>query len=164
MGAGAGRELRLKRYMEYLNSKDVYDYVIVDTPPTPSTFMNSALLASGYYIVPVRPEPLSRVGIDLLRGVIDRITENHGHKIDNIGVVVTMADARTNVYYDALAFLDQDETWKNKRFKFVLPQRTAVARDQGNQRLILDSNANDSLRAIAGITNELLERVDDDGL
>ncbi len=164
MAAGAGRELRLKRYMEHLEANDAYDYVIIDTPPTPSTFMNSALLASSYYLVPVRPEPLSRVGIDLLRGVIDRITENHGHKIENIGVVVTMADARTNVYYEALGFLDQDPIWKNKRFKGVLPQRTAVARDQGSQKLILDSNASDSLRAIAQITNELLERVGDDGL
>lgn len=163
MAPGQGRELRLKRYMEHLREKDAYDYVIVDTPPTPSTFMNSALLASDHYVVPVRPEPLSRVGIDLLRGVIDRITENHGHKISNIGVVVTMADARTNVYYEALAFLDQDISWKNKRFKSVLPQRTAVARDQGVQKLILDSKATDSLRAIAGITNELLERVGDHG-
>lgn len=164
MAPGQGRELRLKRYVEHLKSEDSYDYVIIDTPPTPSTFMNSALLASDHYVVPVRPEPLSRVGIDLLKGVIDRITENHGHKIENIGVVVTMADARTNVYFEALSFLDQDRTWKGKRFKFVLPQRTAVARDQGSQKLILDSRATDSMRAIAGITNEMLERVGDDGL
>lgn len=164
MAPGQGRELRLKRYVEHLGAKNLYDYVIIDTPPTPSTFMNSALLASQYYVVPVRPEPLSRVGIDLLRGVIDRIIENHGHKIENAGVVVTMADARTTVYYDALTFLDSDKIWKDKRFKTVLPQRTAVARGQGKQELILDSGQRDSMRAIAGIANELLSRVGDDGL
>jgi hypothetical protein len=45
-----------------------------------------------------------------------------------------------------------------------LPQRTAVARDQGLQKLILDSKATDSLRAIASITNELLDRVGDNGI
>ncbi len=164
MAPGQGRELRLKRYMQLLRESDKYDYVIIDTPPTPSAFMNSALLASEYYVVPVRPEPLSRVGIDLLRGVIERIIENHGHKIDNIGVVVTMADARTNVYYDALSFLDNDNVWKDKRFKTVLYQRTAIARGQGKQELILDSGETDSMRAIAGIMNELLDRVNDNGL
>lgn len=159
MAAGQGRELRLKRYLEILKDEKAYDVVVVDTPPTPSTFMNSALLASDYYLVPVRPEPLSRVGIDLLRGVIDRVTENYGHKIACAGVVVTMADARTNVFYEALDFLGKDPYWKDKRYKNVLPARTAVAKAQGLQQLILDGKAEDSKRAVAGITNELILRL-----
>jgi len=164
MVPGSGRELRLKRYMESLAGNDAYDYVVIDTPPTPSTFMTSAILASDYYLIPVRPEPLSRVGIDLLTGVIGRIIKNHGHKIVNVGVVLTMMDARTSVYYEALSFLDSDPKWSGKRFKTVLPQRTKIAKNQGDQRLILDSGQEDAMRAVAGITNELLERVDDDGL
>jgi chromosome partitioning protein len=164
MAPGSGRELRLKRYVEALEKADAYDYVIIDTPPTPSTFMTSAILASDYYVIPVRPEPLSRVGIDLLTGVIARVIKNHGHKIENAGVVLTMMDARTTVYYDALSFLDSDEKWAGKRFKTVLPQRTQIAKNQGDQRLILDTNNDDAKRAIAGITNELLERVGDNGI
>jgi chromosome partitioning protein len=162
MGSGQGRELRLKRYLEIMAKRNQYDYVIIDTPPTPSTFMNSALLASHNYLVPVKPEPLSRVGIDLLKGVIDRIAENHGHDIDCVGVVVTMADARTKVYYDALEFLDQDKYWKNKRYRSVFPHRTQVARDQGDQRLILDGGNEDAMFALVGIMKELQERVGDD--
>lgn len=164
MAPGSGRELRLKRFVEALQKENKYDYVIIDTPPTPSTFMTSAILASDYYVIPVRPEPLSRVGIDLLTGVIARIVKNHGHKIENAGVILTMMDARTNVYYDALSFLDSDEKWAGKRFRTVLPQRTQIAKNQGEQRLILDSGQDDAMRAIAGITNELLERVGDDGI
>jgi chromosome partitioning protein len=164
MAPGSGRELRLKRYVEALAASGKYDFVIIDTPPTPSTFMTSAILASDYYVIPVRPEPLSRVGIDLLTSVIARIVKNHGHKIANAGVVLTMVDARTTVYYDALSFLDSDDKWVGKRFKTVLPQRTKIAKNQGDQRLILDSAQQDAMRAVAGITNELLERVGDDGI
>lgn len=164
MAPGSGRELRLKRFMEAMREADRYDYVIIDTPPTPSTFMTSAILASDHYVIPVRPEPISRVGIDLLQGVIGRIIKNHGHKINNAGVVLTMMDARTNVYYEALDFLDSDEKWSGKRFRTVFPQRTKIARNQGEQVLILDSGQEDAMRAIAGITNELLERVGDDGI
>jgi chromosome partitioning protein len=100
------------------------------------------------------------VGIDLLRGVIGRCSENHGHDIECVGVVVTLADARTRVYADALNFLDQDAVWKDKRFKAVLPHRTAVAREQGNQALILDIGENDSKFALTSITNELLARIE----
>lgn len=159
MGSGQGKELRLKRYVEKIAKKDIYDFVIIDTPPTPSHYMMAALLASNHYLVPVKPEPLSRVGIDLLRGVIDRTSENHGHNIECIGVVVTLADARTRVYADALKFLDRNTLWKNKRYKGVLPHRTAVAREQGNQALILDIGERDSMLALTTITNELISRL-----
>jgi chromosome partitioning protein len=159
MGSGQGKELRLKRFVERLASKDLYDFVIIDTPPTPSHYMMAALLASKHYLVPVKPEPLSRVGIDLLRGVIDRTSENHGHDIECIGVVVTLADARTKVFADALKFLDENVLWKDKRYKGVLPHRTAVAREQGNQSLILDIGESDSMLALTMITNELVSRL-----
>jgi chromosome partitioning protein len=161
MGSGQGKELRLKRYLEKLSKKDAYDFVIVDTPPTPSHYMMSALLASDFYLVPVKPEPLSRVGIDLLRGVIDRCSENHGHDIECLGVVVTLADLRTRVYFDALEFLDKNPIWKDKRYKAVLPHRTAVAREQGNQTLILDIGEPDSMYALTSVTNEMLDRLND---
>jgi chromosome partitioning protein len=159
MASGQGKELRLRRYLEKLERKKLYDFVIIDTPPTPSHYMMAALLASKYYFVPVKPEPLSRVGIDLLRGVIDRSSENHGHDIECIGVVVTLADVRTRVYNDALAFLDNNALWKDKRYKAVLPHRTAVAREQGNQSLILDIGERDSMFALTQITSELMSRL-----
>jgi chromosome partitioning protein len=81
MGGGHGREQRLKRYLEAINAKDIYDFVIIDTPPTPSHWMMAALLASDGYLVPVKPEPLSRTG-DLLRGVVERCSQNFGHPIE----------------------------------------------------------------------------------
>ena len=162
MSAGQGREQRLKRYIDKARAADLYDIVIIDTPPTPSHFMMSALLASNFYLIPVKPEPLSRVGIDLLNGVIQRCSENYGHDIKCAGVVITMADLRTRVLEDTIAFLDQNATWKDKRFRFHLPQRTAVAREQGVQKLILGMDDVETRRALAGIANELLERIGDE--
>ncbi|WP_414706503.1 ParA family protein [Saliniramus sp.] len=161
MGSGQGKELRLKRYLEKLAKKNKYDFVIIDTPPTPSHYMSSALLASKYYIVPVKPEPLSRVGIDLLRAVIGRCSENHGHDIECIGVVLTLVDRRTKVYTDASNFLDRNRVWRDKRYKPDLPHRTAVARGQGEQSLILDlPGGADAKRALTSITSELLKRIE----
>lgn len=68
MKPGEGVENRLKKYLK-LREND-YDYVIIDTPPTPSVWMSSALIASNYYLIPVKPDPLSITGIDLLDSII----------------------------------------------------------------------------------------------
>ncbi|WP_083374345.1 ParA family protein [Methylobacterium sp. C1] len=159
MGAGQGREQRLKRFLEKIKADTKYDFVLIDTPPTPSPWMMSALLASDAYLVPVKPEPLSTVGIDLLRGVVNRCSENHGHDISCLGVVLTSVDARTLVFDEAKAFLDQNAAWKGKRFAAHMPHRTKIARNQGRQVMILGSDLEDAKLALTKITNEFLERI-----
>jgi chromosome partitioning protein len=160
MGGAQGRENRLRRYLAQFEDKGIYDYVIIDTPPTPSPWMTSALLASQLYVVPVKPEPLSTVGIDLLASIIGRVTENHGHKIECVGVVLTMCEANTLVFKDAVRFLDNNNLWQNKRFKAHLPKRTSIARDQGKQQLILNSEHPEAKTAIARITTEFRQKIE----
>lgn len=69
MAPGDGRENRLKNYLNKVSEQ--YDYVVVDTPPTPSVWMTSALIASNYYLIPVKADPISLTGIDLLRSIIE---------------------------------------------------------------------------------------------
>jgi chromosome partitioning protein len=162
MGAGQGRENRLKRYVEHLRSKGDYDFVVIDTPPTPSAWMASALIASDYYLVPVKPEPLSATGIDLLRSVVGKIEENHGLNIRCLGVVLTIAETHTVVYKNTVDFIDTNRYWKGKRFRRPLPKRTQIARSQGEQRAILDIDDPDLLTAVTGIMKEFLTRIEED--
>jgi chromosome partitioning protein len=161
MGGGQGRENRLRRFVEIQRKNDRFDYVIVDTPPTPSAWMSSALIASDFYVVPVKPEPLSATGIDLLRAVVSRVEENYALNISCAGLVLTMAEQQTIVYKQTLEFLDGNPYWKGRRFRNALPKRTLVARMQGEQRLILDSDDSELLLALTGITNELVQAVEE---
>ncbi len=160
---GQGRERRLKRYLEESGADDKYDFVLIDTPPTPSAWMSSALLASDYYLVPVKPEPLSFTGIDLLKSVVDRFCENYGKELSCLGVVLTMAESALRVYSQTKDYLKENKHWKDKGFKNDLPKRTEIAREQTNQRLILDLQDVSAQRPIAGITQEILERINDNG-
>ncbi len=143
----------------HVRSLGEYEYVIIDTPPTPSTWMTSALLASDYYLIPVKPEPLSATGIDLLKGVVERTTKNFGINIKCLGVVLTIAEEQTIVYRNTITFLDHNEVWKGKRYKNALPKRTEIAREQANQRLILDLDDSLAKIAISQITKETIERI-----
>lgn len=159
MNSGAGRERRLRRFTEICNERGDYDFIIIDTPPTPSTWMTAALFASDYYVIPVRPEPISRTGVDLLKGVVDRISANFGHSIACLGVILTITDEHYNVFTQAVDYFDNNPVWSGKRFARNLPRRTTVAENQGEQVRILDIEQPEPKRAITGITSELLKRI-----
>jgi chromosome partitioning protein len=89
-----GREGRLRTFLN--THRDAYDIILIDCPPTISMFTLSAYLASDAYLVPLKPDPLSTVGLPLLEGVISEYAANHGHTIDQIGVVFTMV-RKTNL-------------------------------------------------------------------
>lgn len=157
MTPGEGRENRIMRYLKAAAAD--YDIVLIDTPPTPSVWMSSALIASDYYLVPVKPEPLSSTGIDLLQIVVDQKKENYGLDLKCAGVVLTIAERHTVVYQGATSFIDANRIWKGFRYTHDLPKRTEVARMPGNQQLILDSGDAELKKSMTGITAEFLERI-----
>jgi chromosome partitioning protein len=88
-----GTESRLKAY---LNEKATgYDYVIIDCPPTVSIFTQAAILASHKYLVPVKPDPLSVIGLPLLERWLEEYTEENGVDIEPVGLVFTIVRGPT---------------------------------------------------------------------
>jgi chromosome partitioning protein len=159
MGGGQGRENRLRRYIDHLRKNNAFDFVIIDTPPTPSVWMASALIASDHYLVPVKPEPLSTTGIDLLRAVVSKVSENYALNIKCLGVVLTIAEENTIVFRQTKKFIEDNPFWHGKLFTYSLPKRTEVARIQGSQGKILDIDDGQLKISMARITQELLERI-----
>ena len=156
MSSGNGVEFKLKNYLNINNDK--YDYVIIDTPPTPSAWMTSALLASDYYLIPVKTDPLSLTGIDLLYSVVNEKVNNYGMSIKCCGVVLTMVEINTISFSNAKEFLNKDKRWTGKTFSSYLSKRTDIANNQTKQKMILDLNDPDVKSQIVAITNELIER------
>lgn len=157
MAPGDGRENRLKNYLQKLNSE--YDFVIIDTPPTPSVWMTSALIASDHYLIPVRPDPISLTGIDLLKSIIEEKKENFDLAITCAGLVLTVTEENTVVFNNAKRNLESDDYWQKFLFKSTLLKRTKIAKGQLDQTHILDGDDTYSKYAIVNITTELLNRV-----
>lgn len=63
-GTGAS-EQRLLNFIEDNNLKELYDYVLVDCPPTYSFYTIAALLACDLYLIPVTPDAYSLLGVNL---------------------------------------------------------------------------------------------------
>ena len=160
MAPGDGRENRLKNYLSKI--EDQYDYVVVDTPPTPSVWMTSALIASDYYLIPVKADPISLTGVDLLKSIIEEKKENFGLSLECAGLVLTLTEVNTNVYRNAKRNLESDRYWSNYLYPVSLPKRVGIAQGQLEQVHILSGGNPEAKTAITGITTEFTNRVEDD--
>ena len=81
---------RLARLIaEYFQDEDL---ILIDCAPTESIFTIAAYHASRYILVPVRPEFFATIGFPLLNDSLQTFrSDNRGHQIDVIGVVVNDA-------------------------------------------------------------------------
>lgn len=163
MASGSGRENRLKRYLEYQATQGQFDYVIIDTPPTPSVWMTSALVASNYYLIPVKPDPISFTGIDLLKTIIKDREENFDLAIKCIGLIFTMVERPDSVVYNEAREKAKSGEWKNYLYKNYIPKRTEIAKYQLNKdSFILNLGDSESKMQLTGIVDELLKRIEND--
>lgn len=83
-----GTEAKLMAYIK--EKAQGYDYVIIDCPPTISIFTQSAILASTRYVVPIKPDPLSVIGLPLLERWLEDYTSDFGIQLESVGLVFTM--------------------------------------------------------------------------
>ncbi len=160
MAPGQGTENRLKNYLNYIKETEAYDICIIDCPPTPSVWMTSALIASDYYLIPSKPDPISMTGLDLLEGIIKERKENYGCSCKCIGLVLTIAELNTNVYKEAVAFFSNSDKWKSYLYKSVVLKRTNIAKGQLEGVFIDDIEDPDLLRNFSGITQEFIKRME----
>lgn len=83
-----GTETRLSSFLK--EKATGYDYVIVDCPPTISIFMQAAILASDKYVVPIKPDPLSVIGLPLLEHWLEEFADDFGVRLPSVGLVFTL--------------------------------------------------------------------------
>lgn len=57
------REYVLKKCLRSIYEKELYDYVLIDAPPTLGTWVINILCAADYVIVPVEASPWGLFGL-----------------------------------------------------------------------------------------------------
>lgn len=82
-------ENRLKKFIKNNNLNERYDFIFIDCPPTYSIYTIAAYNASQYYILPVKPDFLSVLGINLFQRTLNNMSDDE-HKIECLGMVFTL--------------------------------------------------------------------------
>jgi chromosome partitioning protein len=89
------REFRLRDALARLTI--VYDYILVDCPPSLGLLTLNAMVAASAVLVPLQCEFYALEGLSHLVRTIDRVKQHLNPGLDIQGVVLTMFDKRNNL-------------------------------------------------------------------
>ena len=95
------RERRLARVLGGL--ADDYDYILLDCPPSLGLLTVNALTAADAVLIPLQCEFYALEGLTQLIATVNLVRDNLNPDLEIKGVVLTMADARTNLSADVSA-------------------------------------------------------------
>src|SRR4030042_2075462 len=90
-----GREYRLKKALE--KEKENFDFMLIDSPPSLGLLTINALCAADSLLIPVQCEYYALEGLTQLVNTINLVKNNLNPNLAIEGVLLTMADFRTNL-------------------------------------------------------------------
>ena len=102
------REFILKKMLKTIVDGNVYDYVLIDAPPTLGCWVMNILCASDKIILPVEASPWGLFGLANMFEFIGQVKEL-SPSLDLLGVVVTKVDARKNYFKQTMETLKETE-------------------------------------------------------
>lgn len=87
---------RLRGILQGLKPNDLFDYCILDTPPSLGVLMTSALAAADEILIPLQCEWFGLEGLAKIVGILDEIRSSGANpNLVLEGIVMTMYDGRT---------------------------------------------------------------------
>lgn len=89
-----GKESMLAEILRQVD--DVYDYILVDTPPNLGLAVLNALTAADWLVIPCTPTLWGNAGINELLKSVAMVTEYCQAHVAVAGVLITDAESRTN--------------------------------------------------------------------
>jgi len=90
--------LRLRVALQPLRNSPLFDFVILDCPPSLGVLMMNALAAADRVLLPVQCEYYALEGVSVITGLIEQVRRSGASSDLQIeGVVMTMLDARTKL-------------------------------------------------------------------
>ena len=139
------------------NSRVLYDYVLIDCPPSLSLLTIMALVSSNSLLVPLQSEFFALEGLTQLMKTIDRIKNNLNPELSIKGILLTMYDKRNKLSGEVEK--EAREYFKEKVYRTVVPRnvRLSEAPSYGMPVLLYDKNCPGS-RSYFNFTQEFLDQ------
>ncbi|OGW74820.1 MAG: sporulation initiation inhibitor Soj [Omnitrophica bacterium RBG_13_46_9] len=133
------REYRLKKSME--NMLVPYDFVLIDCPPSLGLLTVNALTAADSVIIPIQCEYYALEGLSQLMNTVNLIKENLNNRLAIEGVLLTMADFRTNLTKEVIE--EVNRFFGDKVYKTIIPRsiKLSEAPGFGKPILLYDKNS-----------------------
>ena len=128
-----GKEYRLKEALESV--KEIYDYIVIDTPPALGVLTINALTACTSAIIPSQADTYSLQGISQLYTTIDTVRKYCNHTLEIKGILLTRYSSRAILSRDIADVIEKTARKLNtKLFKTAIRENIAIKEAQANQQ------------------------------
>jgi chromosome partitioning protein len=152
-----GRELTLKRALH--ESRRQYEMILIDCPPALGLLTVNALVASTHAMVSAEGEYFSLQGVEQVLEVMQLARENLNEGLEWLGVVMNIADLRTNHSRDALASLR--DSFGDRVFESIIRRSIRYPESAERGESILDYRPELGVDYLS-LSDELLTRLGDE--
>lgn len=122
-----GREHKLKKALAGLLSE--FDYILIDCPPSLGLLTINALSAANSVLIPIQCEYYALEGLSQLVNTINLVKENINTALEVEGVLLTMADYRTNLTNEVIN--EVKKFFNEKVYTTVIPRNIRLAEAPG---------------------------------
>jgi len=151
-----GREYRLKKGLQ--KERDKFDFIIIDSPPSLGLLTINALCAADSVLIPVQCEYYALEGVTQLVNTVKLIKDNLNPILNIEGVLLTMADFRTNLTKEVVQ--EVRNYFKDKAYNTIIPRsiRLTEAPSYGKPIVLYDKDSlgaqkyEELVKEILGIT------------
>ncbi len=149
--------LKVKLTLYLNNSGGIYDYILIDCPPSLSLLTVMALVSSNSLLVPLQTEFFALEGLTQLMKTIERIKVSLNPELSIRGILLTMYDKRNKL--SAQVEKEARDYFNEKVYSTVIPRnvRLSEAPSHGMPVLIYDKTCPGS-KAYFNFTDEFLNQ------
>jgi len=131
------REFRLRDALRPL--LPLYDYVLIDCPPSLGLLTLNSLAAANTFVVPLQCEYYALEGLSQLLNTAGLIKKSINPELRIEGIVLTMFDTRNNLSHQVVAEIQTH--FGDKVFRSVIPRNVRLSEAPSHGQPIIDYDA-----------------------
>ena len=152
-----GREMKLRKALEPV--KGLYDFILIDCPPSINMLTVNALTAADGVLIPMQCEYYALEGLSALLNTIEQVRDSVNPQLELYGILRTMFDPRNNLANEVAMQLIKH--FDRQVFRTIIPRnvRLAEAPSFGRPALLHDRSSRGAISYLA-LAGEILRRED----
>ena len=151
------REFILRKCLQRIKDSEVYDYILIDAPPTLGGWVMNILCASDKVIIPVEASPWGMFGLANMFEFLNEVKQI-SPELEVAGIAVTKVDTRKNYFKQTMETLHQLEIIYV--FEHVIRVDSSVEWSQDNSVPVVEyKKSSRSAKEYTELAEEVMNRV-----